>query len=238
MEGTSLKSFLIACLYPRRCRYCGKVIDLRDETCADCKANEQRITGEICRFCGCEKSDCTCRNKGRYYKSVAAPFYYGGAAGKAIRLLKFGGQTEFADMLSDEMAHCFEERYKKIGVDVVSFVPAFKTKKRRKEKKPDHAELLAESTAKKLGLPCEQTLEKIFDTPPQHDLPEAKRRGNLLGAFAMTNTADIKDKTILLCDDVCTTGSTLDECAKTLLIAGANAVFCLTAAVTKKEIKK
>jgi predicted amidophosphoribosyltransferase len=61
------------------------------------------------------------------------------------------------------------------------------------------------------------------------------RSGNILGVFDLKEDADVSFKRVLLCDDIKTTGSTLNECAKTLLIGGAAEVFCVTAAVTEKE---
>ena len=71
-------------------------------------------------------------------------------------------------------------------------------------------------------------------------LKEYERSGNVLGVFAVKEEVlpFIKHARILLCDDVKTTGATLNECAKTLLIAGADEVFCLTATTVKKSFKK
>ena len=69
---------------------------------------------------------------------------------------------------------------------------------------------------------------------PTQNLTGIERSGNLLGAIDLKSDVDIKDSRILLIDDIKTTGSTLNECAKVLRIGGAAEVFCLTVAVTNK----
>ena len=78
-------------------------------------------------------------------------------------------------------------------------------------------------------------LVKLYDVPRQHTLPGNKRRGNVFGIFATAKEFSYLDgKTILLADDIKTTGSTLSECAKMLKIAGAKEVCAVTAAIAKR----
>ena len=75
-----------------------------------------------------------------------------------------------------------------------------------------------------------RTLNKA-DRPAQSGLEgEAARRANVLGAYSAVNVEQFRGKTVLLVDDVVTTGATLSECAKTLLLAGAKEVVCATLA--------
>lgn len=171
-----------------------------------------------------------------FYKSVCAPFYYDGAAGKAIRNLKFKNMPEFADVLAEDMAECFKMHFGNYSFDYCTFVPT--VKKDIKKRGFNHAELLARKVAENIDIPCKELLVKCTSTQPQHTLPEMKRSGNLLGCFETTNTELIENTRILLCDDVKTTGATLNECAKTLLIGGAAEVLCLTASITLPKSKK
>ena len=75
-------------------------------------------------------------------------------------------------------------------------------------------------------------LRKVSETRPQKELSAVERSGNLLGAFDVAG-ADISGTRILLVDDLATTGSTLDECAKTLKVYGASQVYAVTAARTR-----
>lgn len=107
MNRQELKDFLIAFLFPNRCRYCLSVIKHNEEICKKCEDNLHEITGELCLKCGCSKEDCSCKGHKSYYEAIFAPFYYDGTAGNSIRLLKFRKKTEVADILSEEMAKCY-----------------------------------------------------------------------------------------------------------------------------------
>ena len=88
--------------------------------------------------------------------------------------------------------------------------------------------MLVAVLSKRLALPYEPVLTKLTHTQPQKELTALRRRGNLLGVFDVCS--DVSGKTILLVDDVITTGATLDECAKMLKIFGAAEVYGVTAA--------
>ena len=84
--------------------------------------------------------------------------------------------------------------------------------------------------------PC--VLKKLYRTDKQHDISFYLRKGNLTGVYDVVNPEEVRNKTVLLVDDISTTGETLNECAKMLLIGGAAEVFCLTVAITNKKEEK
>ncbi len=219
-------------LYPQRCRYCNNVIDLRRELCHTCENTLQRIEGEICKLCGKSLADCDCGHKKHFYKYVCAPFYYEGAVGRAIRNFKFRKMVNLSKPLAEDLADCFEMHYKGYDFDLCTFVPSAKDDLKRRGF--NQAELLAKDFCEISGLKCEELLVKNFSTEAQHNLSSAERSGNLLGAFDLKDDVNIENMRILLVDDIKTTGSTLNECSKNLLIGGATEVFCLTVAVTNK----
>ena len=231
----SFKNFISSLFFPKRCKFCESVIDFREIICEECKNNIPAITKKICTKCGCESDLCNCGKKAKYYESVCAPYYYEGPARKAIKQLKFRNGSHLANALADDMADCFKERYKDIEFDLCTFVPAHKSTIRKRGY--NQAKLLCTKLSEKTGIPYCDTLIKEFKTPSQHTLNEARRKGNLLGSIALKPQVkeQIRDTRILLCDDVKTTGSTLDECAKTLLINGASEVRCITLCVTKNQ---
>ena len=105
------------------------------------------------------------------------------------------------------------------------------SEKRRKQRGYDQAELLARAIGESLGLEAVPLLVKTRDIPAQSGIQEeAARRANVLGAYALLPGAQVKGKRILLADDVVTSGSTLSECARTLLSYGAAEVCAVTLA--------
>ena len=88
----------------------------------------------------------------------------------------------------------------------------------------------AREIARHLGLPIAEALARTRRTPSQADLPAARRHANVRGTFEWRQNVEMKGQTIVLVDDVSTTGATLNACAGALLQAGAAEVRALTAA--------
>ena len=98
------------------------------------------------------------------------------------------------------------------------------------------SELLAKEVAKNLSVSFQPLLKKIRETEKQHLLSASKRRTNLENAFCLNGNADIiNGKTIILCDDIKTTGYTFYICSEMLLKSGAKDVYCLSAAISEFE---
>jgi ComF family protein len=115
------------------------------------------------------------------------------------------------------------------GVDCIIPVPLFP--KKQKKRGFNQAYELARELARKKGIPMlGDYLVKVKNTPPQTSLEASERRKNLKGAFAAIQDRTMKGKTVLLVDDVYTTGSTIQECSSALIEAGASEVRALTIA--------
>ena len=153
-----LKDFLVTFLFPNRCRYCTCVIKHNEEICQKCEDNLHEITGEICFKCGCSKEDCACKNHKSYYEAISAPLYYEGTASNSIKLLKFRKRTEVSDVLAEEMAKCYVNNLSEYSVDLVTFVPMHK--KKRKDRGFNQSELLTRKMCDILNLPCQELLVK------------------------------------------------------------------------------
>ena len=94
----------------------------------------------------------------------------------------------------------------------------------------NQAELIAAPLAKRLNVPLVNALKRVKSTPNQAGLTHAKRRANVAGAFRVNPRADVRDKRVLLVDDVLTTGATAGAGAAVLKRAGAKHVTVLTLA--------
>ena len=92
--------------------------------------------------------------------------------------------------------------------------------------------------SKRLEIPVKNALVKLFDVKTQHDMAIMQRKGNVHGIYDVKDGFSVKGKTVLLVDDIMTTGETLNNCALIMKIRGAEKVYCVTAALTVKEKKK
>lgn len=175
------------------------------------------------------------KNNIHFLDSFTAVWYYEGNVRKSILRYKFRRGVflapKFSKMLAEkltqqEMAH----------PDVLTWVPV--SRMRRFQRGYDQCELLAKQLGKVLGVPAVSTLRKVRNTPPQSGLDSAAmRKANILGAFALKENANIAGKTVLLVDDIFTTGATMNECARVLLTSGAAQVHGATVAVTRTHKK-
>ncbi len=155
-----------------------------------------------------------------------APF--GGIVRDALHALKYAGERRLALPLGAAMASRWREAA--IGGDVLVHVPVHEA--RRAARGYDQAELLARAAATHLGLPVAPALRRSRATVPQFELGRDLRAANVAAAFATdpTRRAALRDRWVVLVDDVVTTGATLVACAEALLDAGAVAVSALTVA--------
>ena len=120
--------------------------------------------------------------------------------------------------------------------DILTWVPV--SPLRRLKRGYDQVELLAQAVGQELDTEPMPLLRKIRNAPPQSGISgDAARRANVLGAYRVTDPDALRDKRILLLDDVITTGATASECARVLLTAGAKSVNC-AAVARRHEITK
>lgn len=225
--------------FTNKCRYCGEILDKDEILCKDCSENLPVIKGEKCKYCGAEKSRCDCKKHKLGFDGITAPFYYDGSIKKCISRFKFGNKLVSGAVLAEDMAGAVKEDFGDKKFDFICFVPFSKIQKLKRNY--NQSEILAENLSKELNIPLHNVLVKLFETKAQHKMSSRKRKGNVFGVYDVKNGANVKGKTILLVDDVKTSGSTLDDCAWILKIRGASEVYCVTAAIAgfkKKEDKK
>ncbi len=141
-----------------------------------------------------------------------------------IHALKYDGVTRLAEPLGLLLA----QTYLRYGLQADMFMSVPLHSERHKQRGYNHAHLLANTCASTLGVPlCDDVLVRVRATPAQVGLSAYERHQNVAGAFSFragTATESIYKRRIIIVDDVCTTGATLDACAATLLQAGAASV--------------
>lgn len=204
--------------------------------CENCKNDLPRITGEKCKLCGAGKDRCTCKKAKMKYDGICAPFYYEKTIETAIRKFKFADKPYIAKALAEDTAAAVKENFADISFDFIDFIPFSKNQSKKRKYNP--AGEIAKEMSKLLEIPIKNVLTKSFETETQHISGAFYRKGNVAGAYDISENADLQGKTVLLVDDIKTTGSTLNECARVLKIAGAEKVCCAVAALTAKENKK
>lgn len=226
-QGRRTGRLLLSILFPERCACCGKVIPPLTGCCEACRGELAIVLPPVCSCCGANKEDCTCRKRRRHFDRCAVPFYYEGPVKQGILRLKEQDDVTIAEFFARYMAQAARREYGGLRFDWIVPVPL--TKARRRERGFNQSERLAKALSKELGIPVSAVLHKVVETRPQKELTALERSGNLLGAFEVEG-ADLTGARVLLTDDLITTGSTLDECAKMLKLYGASEVCVVTAA--------
>lgn len=227
---------LLSILYPPRCVCCGEVLPAGETLCEACEKRIVRIEAPVCLLCGYSLQDCGRKHPKTAYQEITAPFYYEEAVREGIHRFKFRDRPQSAIFFAREMAKSVRENMPGISFDLIVCVPMLPAKE--KKRGYNQSALLARELSALLGVPADcHALCKSIDTPAQHELKGAERKGNVFGVFEVPCPEAVEGKTVLLCDDVKTTGATLDECAKMLKFAGAKDVYCACIAVTRIQDK-
>lgn len=209
---------LMYLLYPPKCPYCNKIIPKTEPACPGCKDQlpEHGYYVKILEKSGGKSIYCV------------APLQYKDKANEPIWRFKFRGYKGYAVPFAIIMAKEVSEQFPGSNFDLITSVPLSRT--RKFERGYNQAELLGKRISDILRIPYKNTLVKVKKNLPQHTLSAKKRAENIKGVYSYKNHAIIKGKSILLCDDIVTTGYTLKECCSVLLKAGAKDVTCVTIA--------
>lgn len=213
---------------PRNCPVCMKPAETLS-VCSDCKARmlqKRKLYGQ-CRRCGSfgvDSNGCrTCEDWGDALRKNTAVWPHEGDWQQLVLDYKFRQMPWLAEVIAGEMVPFLEE-----PGDVIIPVPLHRN--RLQERGYNQSILLAKALSKRTGIPWENALIRLRDTPHQTGGNRMLRQHNLKGAFAVRKPFAIDGKKVLLVDDVLTTGATLLECSKTLRQAGAASVDSITVA--------
>lgn len=214
--------------YPqsRLCQACeGKLDKNQDKTCIKC--GRKTVTDGVCLTC---KSALPAFTKG------FSPFVYRNEAAALVNRLK-NSTPRLACYFGEKMAEYIFERHRAAPFRLpLLVIPVPMTKDRERERGYNQAYLLAENLVRRLqelGVDCEahiDVLQKKRETGMQKHMSKKERADNVKGAYHVHKRALCRERTVLLIDDVMTTGATASECAQRLFGAGASEVFLLTAA--------
>ena len=214
--------------FPRRCALCGTVVALDEPLCPDCQ-KVRPIARPKCLLCGRSKKDCTCKGKHHEYAGVTAPFVYRDSLVTAIHNLKFYDFPMLADYMGDCMAAAVRVDFADVAFDYVAAVPL--GRRRRRKRGYNQAELLARELSVRFQIPVNSSVLYKHEGEKQMALlNKEERRKNIKGLYDIKGM--VNNQTILLIDDIVTTGETLRACAAQLKKAGAGDIYCLAIART------
>lgn len=215
-----LGTWLLDLLFPPKCAFCRALLEQSgDGVCPACR-RALPWSDEKPRKC-------------TFIRGYVAPLYYEEKVRRSVLRYKF----ENSPALGNTFGGLIAEKLRKepdMTWDMITWVPL--SRRRERDRGYDQARLLAESAAAALNTRAVPLLRKERNAPPQSHLrtPEA-RRANVSGCYSLLPATGVEGKRILLVDDVITTGATVSECARMLMLAGASEVRAAALACRRKD---
>ena len=254
--GEKIAETLFAVLFPSDCRICNApLVNIsRLPVCPECLAAIHPIEGGLCAICGerifsayafvgsgSDQPRCgLCRRiEPAFARAVAYGSYESGLR-ELIHLLKYGGVRPAANVLGRMLAQAIAALENEFNQPSVALIPVPLYRAKLRQRGFNQAELIARAALRnnscggRLRLYADVLIRKR-DTASQISLTSHQRRANLRGAFAVSDPEIVRDREVLIVDDVYTTGATVSECARVLRRAGATKVWVATVARTLKN---
>lgn len=232
-------NFLLTFIYPKTCMSCDTLLNYnaKIELCDNCAKDFNPYRGNRCITCDRpidNTGECSiCKNEKIYFEKGYCVYPYAGAVRNTILNFKFKNMALYYTYLGSKMTEYYFE-YIMESYDYITAVPIHK--KKLKVRGYNQAELLAEYISEQINIPYCTVLKRTVNTKPQNALNKKERAVNVKNAFSLIDNIDIKNKSILIVDDIFTTGTTINECCKVLKKAGAFKVDFLSLSA-KRETK-
>jgi ComF family protein len=228
---------LASLIYPPACTICSASVGLNDYLCLDCESRLTRILAPFCAKCS-EPFDgaitttfscANCAHRKLYFDAAVSAYRSRGVARHVILKFKYGKQIHLRHLVGSWLIAALNDpRLRERKFDAIVPVPLYPA--RQRERGFNQAALLAELIGPRLGVPVRPILQRVRFTTTQTAFDRAERIENLRHAFRLRRNGDVRNLSVLLIDDVLTTGSTLSECARVLKESGVRSVYAATAA--------
>ncbi len=232
------RSTLIQFLLPPQCPCCEKFLEEGQQGfCSNCLAEIRWIEPPFCSLCGVpfvsresENHPCgACSTHRRYFTMARALGAYEGPLREAIHRWKYEGKTYLTPFFAEWMAEGLNRYWEPDSFDLLIPVPLHP--QRLRERGFNQVLLLVKEISSRTGIPYRRTiLQKKKPTIPQVTLSGPEREKGLRGAFHAIGREELTGKSVLVVDDVYTTGATVNECSRALRRGGAKKVDVLTLA--------
>ena len=230
---TNYKEKLLDLFYPPICPVCQKVLDASTGySHRECREKLPWIHQPRCKRCGKPieshiRELCSdCRRKSLAFISGRSLWLYQGRAKEMVLDYKYKNKREYTDFFVRELLFNYKTWINKNNIDALVPIPL--NRKKQRARGYNQAELIASGIGLQLALPVlKKTLLRTHWTEPQKTLSPKERRRNLMTSISSEKLPE-SFKTILLIDDIYTTGATIDICSRSLLGAGAQNIYFLT----------
>ena len=228
--------YMLDAIYPRRCVVCGEISDSpHTNLCVGCKDKLEYVREPFCLKCGKPLTDeakpvCDdCLGREHEYIEGRAAFLYNDGMKNAIYGLKYNNRREYGAYLGEKTAEYLSRKITSWNADALIPVPIHKS--RLQKRGYNQALIIAKAIGKKLQIPVMDGLVvRNKKTKVQKELTAAEREKNLENAFKM-RINDVKLNTVIVVDDIYTTGSTIDAMARCLHRAGVRNVYYITVSI-------
>ncbi len=222
----ALRESVLGFVYPPHCLLCREPLDEPDGLCSACWATLGIINGPRCLRCGSPGVSDPCANctdKVFVFTRLYALTPFSQSVQRLVHMLKYQGQTVAAQTLGRALGRMLAGEPLAAARPVVVPVPLHGS--RQRERGYNQSVLIARAMAPLLDLSVqERALKRVRATETQTALDSAERGVNMEGAFRGRRDDLVRDRPVLLVDDVVTTGATANACAAALLEAGASEV--------------
>ena len=233
---------MISWLYPERCPVCMQIVTPKGAMVhPECKCKLDSIKEPVCYKCGTPLSSedeeycavCSCKNN-RGWNQGRSIFSYHGSVGNALRLVKKDGRVEFVRFFAKQIKEKQQAFILRMAPSCIVPVPLHPSKQRLRGF--NQAELLARALGEEMNLPVCLLLKKQKKTKDQKSLNKNQRIKNVAEAFAVEESEwpENAPESVLLLDDVMTTGSTLSACANVLKARGVKSVAFISVCVAEQ----
>ena len=221
------------------CIMCGNEVNNSEFClCDDCEGSLQKCE-KVCEVCGTpvrsEAHFCVvCSENKRLFDYARAPLVYKDNVIRAVHNFKYNGNKYLARPFAKIMLSSYNELKSLVGgFDLIVPIPLHKTK--LKKRGFNQAELLAKEVSLLTDVPMENVAIRVKNTSTQTDLSKSERKLNLENAFDLLDKSKVKNKNVLIIDDILTTGATTESLAEILRKAKAKNICVLTFARTDIE---
>jgi ComF family protein len=175
-----------------------------------------------------------CATRKKYFETARALGYYEGLLQEAIHQWKYQGKMGLTSLFGEWMGEGLRRYWEPTSLDL--FIPVPLHRQRLRDRGFNQALLLVRELSRRTGIPYQKNiLQKTRPTLPQVSLSGSEREKGVRGAFRVADKTFVEGRSILLVDDVYTTGATANECSKVLMAAGSKRVHVLTLAHAVKR---